>query len=297
MNAKQEAKLKMYRATEKHCDDNATIISSLLAFQSAFTNYKAKIASIISITQQTDLVLTGIATDKSDAKQTLCQIAADIASLIFAYADANKNNTLKQEVNFNLSKLVRTRDDQLAPRCQNIHDKGLANVDALKNFGVDEDKLQVLQTAINTYSAESPKTRTATSSRKTLNANLRQLLRETDAILKNQMDKLVVAFRANNPNFVATYETNRIIVDPSKTTTQLRGKITNKANGLPIKDATILIIEANINVKTNSKGEYLVKPLPIGQYTVRITAQGFETKEIDEVDAKLGVVNTLNVAV
>jgi hypothetical protein len=297
MNAKQEAKLKMYRATEKHCDDNATIISSLLAFQSAFTNYKAKIASIISITQQTDLVLTGIATDKSDAKQTLCQIAADIASLIFAYADANKNNTLKQEVNFNLSKLVRTRDDQLAPRCQNIHDKGLANVDALKNFGVDNDKLQVLQTAINTYSAESPKTRTATSSRKTLNADLKQLLRETDSILKNQMDKLVVAFRANNPNFVATYETNRIIVDPSKTTTQLRGKITNKIDGTPIKNANVQIVEANISVQTNSKGEYLVKPLPIGQYTVRITAQGFETKEIDEVDAKLGVVNVLNVAV
>jgi hypothetical protein len=296
MNAIQQAKLKMYRATEKHCDDNASIIASLPAFQTALARFKAKIANILSTTQQKDVVLTGITTDKSNSKQMLCQIASDIANLVFAYADTNNNNTLKQEVNYNYTKLIKTREDQLAPRCQNIHDKALANIQNLEDFGIESHKLTNLQDAINNYQENSPKTRTATSNRKTLNANLSQLFKETDSILKNQMDKLVVAFRNNNPNFVATYETNRIIIDPSKTTTQLRGKITSKADGKPIKNASIQIVEANITVQTNAKGDYLVKPLPVGEYTVRITATGFETKEIDEVDAKLGVINTLNVA-
>ena len=62
-------------------------------------------------------------------------------------------------MNLSVSKLQRTRDEELAPHCQNIHDKGTANLAALADFGI------------------------------------------TAAILAN-------------PDFVQTYESNRIIVDP-----------------------------------------------------------------------------------
>lgn len=125
MNTKQEAKLNMYRATEKHCDDNAAIIASTIAFQNAFNNFKTKIAAIVSTTQQKDLALTGITVDKSSSKQTLCPLMAETAGIIYAFASATANNTLKQEVNFSNTALLKTKDDQLAPRCQNIHDKAL----------------------------------------------------------------------------------------------------------------------------------------------------------------------------
>ncbi len=200
MNTKQEAKLNMYRATEKHYDANAAIIALTLAFQTAFNNFKAKIAVIVSTTQQKDLALTGITIDKSSSKQTLCQLAAETAGIIYAFASATANNTLQQEVNFSYTALLKTKDDQLAPRCQNIHDKAVANLAALSDYGIKSANLTTLQIAISNYSAEAPKPRTAASQRKTMTTNLNNLFKEADAILRNQMDKLVVTFKAANPD-------------------------------------------------------------------------------------------------
>lgn len=217
MNAKQIAKLKMYRATEQYCDNNPLIVASNVAFQTAFNNFKVKITAIINLTQQGDVVLKGITQDKQALKQNLCQMTADIAKLIFAYASATSNNTLKQEVNFSPSALAQTRDGQLVPRCQNIHDRGISNLSALADYGVTVQLLDNLQTAIDNYLAESPKPRTAISQRSTLTANLATLFTETDLILREQMDNLVVAFKTEYPDFVKTYESTRFIVDsPTK---------------------------------------------------------------------------------
>lgn len=297
MNAKQEAKLNMFRATEKHVDDNAAIIASNSAFQTAFNKFKANKIAITNTAQLKGVALTGITADKMSSKLTLCQLAADIVGVIYAYASTNSNNTLKQEMNISVSKLLRTRDSELAPRCQNIHDKVTANLAALTDYGITAALLTNLQTAINNYSAETPKPRTALSGRKTANANLAALFKENDTILKDQLDKLAELFKTDNPDFVKTYESNRIIVDSAKTTTQLKGVVTNKSDNTPIKGATVTIVETGANAITNSKGEYSIKPAPIGEFTVRVTANGFQDLEMDEIGIKLGDTNILNLEI
>lgn len=295
MNAGQEAKLTMYRATEKHDDDNSTVIAAVPAFQTAFTNFKAKIASNINTAQLNDTPLTDIVVDKSSFKQTLGEMTADIAGVIFAFASANNNQTLKQEVNFTLYKLLKTRDEQLAPRCQNIHARGIENKDALVDYGITAAKLAALQTAINNYAAETPKPPTALSQRKTLTSNLRQLFKDADAILTEQLDKLVSNFKAANPDFVATYETVRIIIDPVTTATQLKGIVTDAATKNPIKNATVTIVELSKTTKTNFAGAYSFKPVANGIYTVTVTATYYENFQADGVEVKLGVIASLDV--
>lgn len=285
----------MYRATEKHCEDNADIIGKTPAFQTVFNTFKAKIADITHTTQQTDVALTGIAVDKSSSKQTLAQIATEIAGIVYAFASATANNTLKQEVNFSYTALLRTKDDQLAPRCQNIHDKASANLAALADYGITPALLTDLQTAISNYSAEAPKPRTAASQRKTMTANLSNLIKEADAVLRDQMDKLVVTFKAANPDFIKTYESTRIIIDPATTTTQLKGTVTDKADGSPIKGATITVVELSKTAKTDSFGKYLIKPIPNGKHTIRVAKTGFTDFEIFDFNVKLGDITTLDV--
>ena len=111
MNAKQEAKLNMFRATQKHCNDNPTIVATVPAFETASQALNAKIASIIATAQQEDLITKGITVDKAEAKKTLCQLATDTAAPIFAFASANNNNQLMQEVNFTYTQLFKSKDD------------------------------------------------------------------------------------------------------------------------------------------------------------------------------------------
>jgi Carboxypeptidase regulatory-like domain len=296
MDARQNAKSKMYRATEKHCDDNTEITQRMPAFVAAVNNFKAIIAEITATTQQTSLVLKGITTDKNVARLDLGAKASEVGGMIFAFASVTANNTLKQEVNFSVSKLSNGSEETFISRCRNIHAKGSENLAALADYGVTNQTLSDLQTMIDDYIARSPKSRTAKSNRMTMTSNLTTLFKQADTILKEQIDKLILVFRAEHPDFVKTYEATRIIIDPASTTTQLKGKVTGQANGLPIKGATVNVVEANLTVLTDAKGEYLIKPIVVGKYTVKFSKEGFTSKEIDDVDAKMGAVNVLNVA-
>ncbi len=295
MKAYQEAKLNMYRVTEQHCDENPSIISQTPAFQTAFTNFKGKIQELLDTTQLADTALEGITVGKTDAKLELAQIAADIAGIIYAYASVEGNEQLKEEVNYAYSILSRTKDDELAPRCNIILARGTTNLVALADYGINQDKLDDLERAINAYSADVPKPRTAKSNRKTQNANIRRIITEADEILKEQMDKLVVTFKAANPDFVETYFNARIIIDPATTTTELKGTITNQSDGSPVNNATVEIVELSRSTTSNSTGNYQFKPVNNGDFTVRVTASGFQEFQADDVEVKLGVINRLDV--
>lgn len=297
MTAKDAAKLNMYRAVEAHCDNNIGVISATPAFETALTVFKTKIEAIDTTGQQKSAPLKGITADKNNLKQSLCQRASDVANIVYAFAAANSNSALKEEVNFPISKLTKASDATLLQMCRQIHDKAFANSAPLElNYGLTPQMLTELQTVIDNYAAATPKPRTATSQRKTLTTNLRQLFKEADAVLLDQMDRLVVTFRESNPNFVTTYENARIIVDPPTTTTQLKGTVTKASDNTPVAGATITIIETGKTAKTTTTGKYTIKPLAPNKYTVKVTATGFQDFQAAEVDVKLGAVNSFDAA-
>lgn len=289
MNARNEAKLNMYRIVKQLCDDNATSVAQVLAFQTSFNIFKAKLSSLILTVASESQVISGITIDKKVAKKNLCQTTADIAALVFAYASSINNNTLKQSVNYPYSDLYKIKDDLLSPTCQNIHALATANATALATYGITAGMLTTFQTAITDYSTAVPKPGTAKSVKATYTKNIRNLIKEIDALLKDQMDKTVVAFKPTKPDFLNSYKTARTIIDPNTTTTQLKGKVIDSVTKLPLKGANIEI-NANpiINILSNKLGNYIAKPLTAGTYKVTISLEGYESIIIDALNIKLG---------
>lgn len=214
LDSRQEAKQNMYQVVEAHCVANPTIVSANVAFSAALNDFAAKSARINADAQKAGTNLTGVAVDKTVAKQNLIRNATKIAGLIYAYAAKNGNNTLKQSVNFSKTDFGRLKDGELAAACQNIHDLGIANQSSLGDFGVTDEKLEALQTAVDAYAANVAKPRTAIVDRKTTKANIRQWFKDADFILTEQMDRLIEDFAADHPDFVAQYKNARIIIDP-----------------------------------------------------------------------------------
>ncbi len=75
MNAKQEAKLNMFRATQKHCNDNPTIVATVPAFTTTLTAFNSKVSAIIPTAQQEDLVTKGITVDKTRSKENALPVS------------------------------------------------------------------------------------------------------------------------------------------------------------------------------------------------------------------------------
>lgn len=291
MTAKQEAKLNMQRATQKHCNDNAAIVATVPAFDLALKSLNAKIAAILATAQQEDLITKGITIDKAAARKILCQLATDTAAPIFAFASSNNNNQLMQEVNFTYSDLFKTKDDQLAPRCQNIVEAAKNNVAALAAYGITATSIDTLQTTINNYQSKVPDPRNAAALKTTVRINLKNLIAEADKVLKLQMDKTIASFKASNPDFVKTYKIDRIIIDPSQTTTTLKGVVKSSADNSAIAGATIKADGAVVTATTNEKGEYEIKPILQGKANLTASVTKFKETTISNVTIKKGQIN------
>lgn len=296
MNAKDEAKFTMFRGIEQLLETYSSIVAAIPALQTAFNSFKEIIAAIANAEQLTNVNLSGITVDKVNAKQTLCQTAADIAGIITAYASASGNPTLEAEADYSVTKLKRLRDEQLAPVCQIIHDRAVEHQTALVDYGIKPPTIAALQTAINDYSAKTPNPRTALSNRKTQNAQRTELFRRGDAILKKQIDKLVQTLRTTEPEVHANYFNLREIPDTPTTVTQLKGTITDAADNKPIKGVTVMIVELGRSAVTNSLGNYHFKPVLHGKYTIKAVKEGYQPFEKDEIQVKMGDIRHLDMS-
>lgn len=293
MNAKQIAKLKMSKLIENHCTENTSILGENIAFQANTVKLKAKNDAAAETAQRAELALKGIAAGKTVQKKDMCGLVADTAGIVFTFAIDTANEALKAEVDYSLSALLKMKDSLLILRCRNILDRAVENKRTLVDYGVTDRMLTDLQTIVTNYAETIPKPGAAKGSRKTLNSNLIQILKEIDAILLS-MDKQIVTFKTAHPDFVQTYFNLREIPDPQTTVTQLKGVVTASPDEKPIKNALVTVVEPGKTAKTKSTGEYSFKPIPHGKFTVRITAEGFADFEKDEVEIKLGAVNNLN---
>ena len=128
-------------------------------------------------------------------------------------AKQTNNPVLAGKVDYTETSLLKTRDDQLVLRCTGIADLATEQLAALAPYGVTPEELNRLKEGIKQFADSLPKGRISVSERKAANATLNTLFVETDALLKTQLDRLMVRYRKNQPEFYATYQTARHIIN------------------------------------------------------------------------------------
>jgi len=115
-------------------------------------------------------------------------------------------------------------------------------------------------------------------------------------MLKEQMDKTAVGFKAANLKFYSTYLANRIIIDPGHVATEITGVVRNANDQSVIAGVSILLAELGVTAVTNAQGVYQLKPVVPGTYTVKTSKAGYADYEQPGFKIKLGQVNHLDIA-
>ena len=295
MDSKQESKLNMYNAVITHCAANPAIIATVPAFQTALTNFQNVFGNIIETAQLEAQVIKGIAMDKSQYKTDLVQKASEIAAAVYAYAVTQNNNTLKEQVHFSVSDLLRMKDEILGPTCLNISNAANDNVASLAGYGITAAVITDFNDMISTYMGVVSNPRNAVTQRATYSASLKDYFKEGDDILKNQMDKIALQFKAANLEFYTTYKNNRIILDAGTSATEAEGIITQSGTETTISGVSVQVVGQSYNAASNGSGEYKLKiPVP-GTYSIQFSKPGFANKTIDNVEITLGQSTSLDV--
>jgi hypothetical protein len=291
----QEAKLNMYNAVIAYSDASTAITAAVAAYATTLTALKAKQAAIVTTAQGEEQVISGITVNKSDLKKTSCNSATTVAAAGFAYATSISDAVLQAKFNYAYSDLFRLKDDELPLILQNIHDEANTVVASLAPFGVTAGVLTSLQTAIDNYTAKVSAPRNAVAQRKSYKAQLVTLFKETDALLKTQLDKLALQLKATEPDFYLTYKNNRIIIDGPTSTTKAEGTITDSVNAAGLFGVIVTVDGQTYTTTTALDGTFtLLIPVP-GIYTIIFAKAGYQTFQAVNIEIKLGETTTLNV--
>lgn len=156
---------------------------------------------------------SGLVNEKDTQKEVLINKAFEIASLLFAMATRTKNKLLLAKVDFPISLLQNLRDTELPLNCMNIAELGRSSLPVAAEYGITETELTNLDNLIVQYKLSLPAHRVSVSGRKAANQTLKETVTTAINLVNDQIDRLMVPFKASKSEFYAAYLNSRKVVD------------------------------------------------------------------------------------
>lgn len=203
----------MYLAVHKVLKDKEASWNEIPAFAKAFKDFEKKVSVIDETRLVQERQVTGITVDKAAVKDKMAVLASAMGSAIMAYATDQENGALYEAVNYSLSEIKYASDTAAHDRAQRISNEVKAILPSLADYGISRSDLTALQNAITAYAALLPAPRTAKSTSKAATTGLVVVFRSADGILKNKLDKMMVQFTEDDPDFYRVYTNARMIID------------------------------------------------------------------------------------
>ncbi len=155
----------------------------------------------------------GATETKRDLRDELEDKLFEVADLTSAWAAAVGDAGVGALVEVTRSALDNLSGDGLEMLAKGVAGAALANLPALADYGVTAADVAELTAKTEAFSAVTTAPRRAINGRAGETATLPEAILAVRLLLRNRLDKLVTKFRKTHPEFVAGYESARVIVD------------------------------------------------------------------------------------
>lgn len=283
---------------------NLANIKDLPEFETKQSLLQNTILEIQRISELQKFDKTGLAREKQQLQDVLIMLTKGNSNKLTAFAKLKKDLVLLNEVKFSTSDLKRSPDSALKDLAQIIYDRAEASLDMLGGFGITRETQTVLLNAINSYNASLAKPRLGTMEKSQATKKLDILFKEGDKIL-GDIDAVINMLIIDNPNLLNGYKSARKVVVTGTNSFSLKGSAIESVTGIPLKGVTFTFasdnpmlagkeIKPEVVKKTAEKGKFVIKSLPDGTYTVKVTKTGYKEK-IVRVSVPAGELASLNV--
>lgn len=198
---------------QKFLNDFRDKWSNVPAIVNAYKRFENLISAIDTQRQIQEGKTTGITENKQKEEDEMVQTTIEIGAAVYAYADVIGDSKLKSNVDYSPTALKTARDTDLRVMCQSVHDAAESVISKLEDYGTTQEDLEKLQQNIDNFSAIIAESRNAINTRAIATSKIAELLKETDDLLNNQLDKLVTTFQSKEPRFYNSYFKARQIIN------------------------------------------------------------------------------------
>jgi hypothetical protein len=217
MNDRQEAKLRMYQVVLETCHKNEQTYAGVPGFVNSVAQLDDSVAAIVqNAQQQTGAVLQGASAEKNAAIDLLAQECVKTANVAYVYAFTTGNLPLMAKVAVNKGMFYRGHYNDALILAKTIAAATHEHAPALAEYGIDTAAVNALDEAIAGFERVMSKSQVAIGERKMYTSNIKQLFADSDSVLYDRLDKLIVLFKTSAPDFYVLYKNARNIIDTAK---------------------------------------------------------------------------------
>lgn len=213
MNDKQENKFTMYQSVTSLLDANTTKTASMSAFATALSNFKDILSTISEKNIQKETATAGKTTLKNQQQSELITSAVPIAGALYALGTATNDPRVQALGDIKKGYLSNLRDTELTDVVTNIKNLADGYAAALAAYGVTAVSITALETKLTAYSAALGGKESSFSTKVAAGRVLSDIFDDADAILKDQLDRMMEMFAPSDQQFYQEYKSAREIKD------------------------------------------------------------------------------------
>lgn len=205
-------KLVMYHGVQSHLNQNKELWTVVPAMVEIVNDFEALLAKIETYQQLIKGNKNGITKQKAAQQDVIIAHTYELSSLVYVAATKKNDMVLAAQVNFTPTKLLKKRDSTLVATCLSFVETATGHLAELSDYPITAEELLVLKEEINRFAENISSGRVSVSEGKAANENMKQVFLQVDALLKNQLDRMMVRYRKTKPKFFAMYHELRRII-------------------------------------------------------------------------------------
>jgi len=271
----------MLLSVEGHFDENSTLWTDNEPITAAKTMLSGKIDGIAREVAIQLVNPTGITVDKAYLRSVVENKGFILSAAVSAYAASTPGKTdLYNKVHYTKTDFSRFREAELIGVITNLHRDATSELTNLAPFGVTNATLSSLMAANDAFGAIMKNPTQAIAKRKSATNRIGVLLPEAIEMLETQMDNLIVAFSAIQPQFSDIYWNVRAIHNSGSGHLSLTITTLDARNNDPIANADLVIVGEGITRVSSERGYNTVKNLPEGNHQLTVSHPNFATQTI-----------------
>lgn len=211
MNNKQEDRLSMYYKLRETLNKN-TAWNLIPQLNDAVQQFFNKIEQLETELKTQQVNQKGYAEKKSKLRIELEAKSLQVSGAISAMAFTNNDVVLTQKMNYSPSMLLKARDTELLQHARFILDTATDLQQQLIDFGIEQADLDAYLQAIEGYETFMGTPQIKIIERKEATEQLLILFKETDALLRYKVDRLMALLKEQHPRVVGQYTNARKVI-------------------------------------------------------------------------------------
>jgi len=245
---------------------------------------------VVNTKQQ--ITSAGATKKKTKIRKELDKLSNVFFGSFRSYARSIDDVQLYEKYDQSLTEIKDIKDTEVIGQNQAVIAFATEHLKDLKDFGTTQQMIDEYKAVASDFKAQLAVPQAIIAERKTLTQKLKDLFKELDELLSEDLDNLMMQFITKNPDFYTDYQNARIIYDDASISKSLMGTVFDADDDCDGGKCPLQYVKVTVKFKagseladsvksTSTKGNYQFKKLHEGACVVTFEKNYYETLTVE----------------